>query len=303
MQHPIYDVIIAGGGPAGCSAAIVLARSKRKILLIDEGNHRNRQSNGIHNYLTRDGILPSEFLSAASGELQRYNVSILKAKAVSVKQLTGKGFEVCDNHNNSYLCRRLLVATGVSDKIPDIPGMKELWGACIFHCPFCDGWECREGKIALYASRKNGFGMALALNHLCADVTLLTDGAYYLKPIQRRQLEALHIDVISTKVRQLNYTGKTLHNVEFVNGRKLDCNHIFVLHTHHVNDELLKQLSCRCTKKGAALTNRRQETSIRGVYVAGDASFDIHMVSTAAAEGVKAAVAIHNDLLKADNLL
>lgn len=304
MTHStIYDVIIVGGGPAGCSAALLLARSCRKVLLIDAGNHRNRQSQGIHNYLTRDGIHPRDFHLHTQKELAAYKVEIVKGLAVSAKKLTDKGFEIKDENNNEYLGRRLLIATGVKDEIPAIPGMQELWGKSIFHCPFCDGWECKDGTIVLYAPRQNGFGMALALKHLCTSVTLLTDGAYYLSPRQRQQLAAVHINVISKRVKMLEVNNGRLEGVLLTNGNLVRCDSIFVLHRHHVNDELLKQLTCRCTKLGAAITNRHQQTSVPGLYVAGDASFDMHMVILAAAEGAKAGVAIHNDLLKTDNLI
>lgn len=302
MQHNIWDVIVVGGGPAGCSAAIVLARSNRRVMIIDEGKQRNKLSHGMHNYLTRDDILPVDYLAHAHTELDKYGVEIINARAVATKKLADKGFEIEDNTGNKYLCRRILLATGVTDNVPDIPGMQELWGRHVFHCPFCDGWECRNGTIALYSSKINGYGMAMALSQICSNVILFTDGARYLRPAQKGHLQTCKIEVISTPVKQLVYTDNGLASVELVDGRHITCNSVFVNHGHRVNSELLEQLDCRRTKKGAAITNRQQQTSVQGVYVAGDASFDMHFVVVAAAEGVKAAVAIHNDLLKTDNL-
>lgn len=299
----IYDVIIVGGGPAGCNAAIVLARCKRKVLLIDEGRQRNLRSRGMHNFLTRDGILPQDYIALAGKELKLYGVKTKKARATGVKALADIGFEITDNKANKYLCRRLLLATGVTDHIPDVPGMQELWGSSVFHCPFCDGWECRDKIIGLYAQKHNGYGMSLALRQLTDRVVLFTDGAYYLKPWQKKNLQALHIPVISNRIEKLEYDSQQLNAVVLKKGSAIACDAMFILHGHSVNAELLQQLNCDCTKLGAALTNRHQQTNIKGVYVAGDASFDMHMVIVAAAEGAKAGAAIHNDLLRTDNLI
>src|ERR1044072_5345521 len=127
----VWDVVIVGGGPAGCSAAIVLARSNRKVMLIDAGKQRNILSRGMHNFLTRDGIVPPEYLSLAHKKLKHYQVPVVKGLATKARALAKHGFEITDDKNNKYLCRRILLATGVTDNIPDVPGMKELWGCCV----------------------------------------------------------------------------------------------------------------------------------------------------------------------------
>ncbi len=303
ISRPIWDVIIVGGGPAGCSAAVVLARSKRRVLIIDEGKQRNLRSQGMHGYLTRNGILPTDYLSQAYKELDEYSVTHVSAKAVKAKALADKGFEVIDNTRKKHLCKRLLIATGVTDNIPDIPGMAELWGRSVFHCPYCDGWECKDGTIGLYAKKHNGYGMAMALRQLCDNVILFTDGSYHINPLQRQQLQVCNIKVVSTRIKELVQKQRKLTAVELTDGKVINCDAMFVQHGHKVNDDLLRQLGCNCTKKGAAVVNRRQETNIPGVYVAGDASYDIHFVVVAAAEGAKAAVAINNDMLKASNTI
>jgi len=301
LDNSIWDVIIIGAGAAGCNAAIVLARCRRRVLIIDEGKQRNILSQGMHGYLTRDGILPTDYLALAHKELERYNINLLKGKAVEVKKLATHGFEVLDNAHNKYLCRRLLLATGVTDNVPDIPGMKELWGCGVYHCPHCDGYEYTEKIIGLYANRYNGYGMALALRELSSDITLFTDGARYLRSAQRQHLAARGIKIISKKITSLSQADKKLTGVMLQDGETITCDGLFVEHGHRVNGELLNQLGCACTQKGAAITNRQQQTNVPGVYVAGDASFDIHFVIVAAAEGAKAAVSINNDLLKIDN--
>jgi thioredoxin reductase len=301
-EKQFYDVIIVGGGPAGCSAAIVLARSKRSVLVIDEGKHRNKASIGIHNYPTRDGILPADYHALVHAEMKHYHVNIVKSKVTDARILAAHGFVVTDASGKKYICRKLLLATGVTDNIPDIPGMKELWGRNIFHCPFCDGWECSDMVIGLYA-RQHGYGMALALRQFSKDVILFTDGEKYLRPKQRANLAHRGVKVISQRVVKLSQKNKTLTGVVLDNGETVPVDRLFVNEGHRVNNSLLVGFNCRSSKIGAAITNRHQQTNVPGLYVAGDASFDMHMVIVAAAEGAKAAVAIHEQLLKTDNEL
>jgi len=297
----VWDVIIVGAGPAGCSAAMVLARVRRSVLLIDNSKPRNARSQGMHNFLTRDGILPTEYLSLAHKELAGYGVQHIHANAVSARKLGAHGFEVCDSNDTSYLSKRLLLATGVTDNIPEIPGMEEFWGKGVYHCPFCDGYELCDLTIGLYAKRYNGFGMALALRQLSASVVLFTDGKGYLSAAQHRQLDARGIRIIRTRIKELSCANDKLTCVVMTNGEAVPCNAVFVHHGNKTNNELLIQLGARMTARGAAITNRKQACNIPGLYVAGDATIDIHFVVVAAAEGAKAAVAIHDDLLHDEN--
>jgi thioredoxin reductase len=282
---------------------MVLARMRRNVLLIDDGHPRNQRSQGMHNYLSRDGILPTEFLKLVHKELAAYHVPHIKAKAVVARRVEDHGFEVHDNHGTAYLCKRLLIATGVCDNIPDIPGMKELWGKGVFHCPFCDGYELCDKNIGLYASRHNGYGMAIALKQLSSSVTLFTDGRGYLSADQRRQLQGRDVKVVSAHVAELTCSHDKLTCVTLRNGSSIACDAVFVHHGHRVNNDLLIKLGARMSSKGAAITNRKQACSVPGLYVAGDAAIDMHFVIVAAAEGAKAAVAIHDDLLHAENLM
>lgn len=299
----IWDVIIVGAGPAGSNAAMVLARMRRKVLMIDDGQPRNQLSHGMHNYLSRDGELPTNFLNMAHKELDAYGIDHIRARAVSARRLGDHGFQVCDDKGEKYLSKRLLLATGVSDNVPDIPGMKEMWGKGVYHCPFCDGYELCDKNIGLYAKRFNGFGMAMALKQLSSSVTLFTDGRGYLTADQRRQLEGRGIKVVSTHVAELSCSDDRLTCVTLKDGSSIPCDAVFVHHGHRVNNDLHIQLGARMSSKGAAITNRKQQCSIPGLYVAGDAAIDMHFVIVAAAEGAKAAVTIHDDLLHAENLI
>lgn len=181
--------------------------------------------------------------------------------------------------------------------------MKEFWGNGVYHCPYCDGFELCDKKIGLYAQNFNGFGMALSLRHLTKELTLFTDGAGYLKRSQVAILASKDIRVITKKIAELTCTDNHLTCVTFKDGTSVPCDAVFVHHGHKVNNELLLQLGARTSKRGAAITNRKQECSIPHLYVAGDAAIDMHFVAVAAAEGTKAAVAIHDSLMKEENEL
>lgn len=295
-----WDVIIIGGGPAGSAAAMVLARCRRRVLVIDEGKHRNIRTGGIHNYLTRDGITPREFTETTRRELKAYNVEVVEDRVTTVTALAQHGFSAEDSHGNKYLSRRLLIATGVTDNIPDIPGMQDHWGDVIHHCPYCDGWEACDKIIALYSVRFNGTGMAHALRQLTDKVILLTDGARYLSAEQRKRLDARNVEVVSGRLSRVEKTtdGVLVH---LVHGDIVKCDCIFINHGNRVNNELVKQLGVKCKPNGSIPVSKSQACNVPGVYVAGDVVFDMQFVSLAAAEGVKAAVAIHDDLMKTDN--
>ena len=300
-EAKLWDVIIIGGGPAGLSAAMVLARSRRQVLIFDAGNQRNLKSHGLHNFITRDGILPPDFLDLAHQQLGNYIQSFIKRKITEVSKMKDGSFIIKDERNKEYHCKKLLLATGVEDNIPEVEGMKELWGCAVFHCPFCDGYECKESHIGLYAKKHSGYGMALALKSLSQKVTLFTDGSFYLKSVQRQQLIKKGVAIVTRRLAHLRHEDGKLISVVLVTGEEINCDYLFTHHGLKVNSRLLKQIGCICTPKGAAITNRHQQTNIKGVYVAGDASIDMHFVIVASAEGVKAAVAIHNDLLEEEN--
>ncbi len=166
----IYDVIIIGGGPAGLNAAVVLGRCLRKVLLFDSGKQRNRYSYGMHNYLTRDDVLPGKFLELAKAEIKKYGVQYRSIEVIDAKK-TGDTFEVTDKNKKKYHSKKLILATGLTDKLPKLPGAAEMYGKSMFHCPYCDGWEVRHKHIGVYAESKSGIGIAMILTTWSKKIT------------------------------------------------------------------------------------------------------------------------------------
>jgi len=293
----IFDVIIIGGGPAGLNAALVLGRCKRTVLVFDSGTPRNKHSHGIHNYITRDGILPADFLQLAQKEIRKYNVKFLKAEISQAKK-NKKGFVVTDKAANQYYSKKLLVATGVKDKLPAIPGIEEFYGRSVFHCPYCDAWEIKDKSIAVYAKNKNGFPLAVSLKTWSKDVTLYTDGRNYLKSSEKEILERKKINVVTTRIRSVEGKNGQIKNIVLIGGEKKTCDGLFFVNGFAQQSHLAEQLGCRLNKNGVIETNRLEQTQTPGLYVAGDSSKDMHFVVVAAAEGAKASVNINKELQK-----
>jgi thioredoxin reductase len=294
----LYDVIIIGGGPAGLNAAVVLGRCRRKVLLFDSGNQRNRRSQGIHNYLTQDHIAPADFLKLAHREIRKYGVHLKHAEVSSAQKQQKNLFLVIDKKGNKYQGKKLLVATGLTDRLPTVEGFQEFFGSSIFHCPYCDGWEVRDKKIGLYARNKNGFELALALITWSNSVTYFTDGKRIMDPGQARVLESYRIPVVTGKIEKLEGSAGKLKSVLMKDGDQHPCDAMFFVNGYSVQSHIVESLGCILTKKKAVITNRLQQTNIPGVYVAGDASKDMHFVVVAAAEGAKAGVTINKELQK-----
>jgi thioredoxin reductase len=294
----IYDCIIVGGGPAGLNAAIVLGRCRRKVLVFDTEQYRNRFSHGIHNYMTRDDILPHEFLQLCHNELEKYSVQRIRKKVVNAKKIERGVFAVKDENETLYYSKKLLIATGLSDTLPTIEGFKELYGKSIFHCPYCDGWEVRDKKVGVYARNKEGWELALALQGWTDDVTLYTDGRNKVKPLQKRYLDANEIAIITTPIAKLQGDRGQLQKIIFKTGEERECDALFFSNGYTQQCNIAEAFGCEVSKKGVIVTNRQQQTNISGLYVAGDASKDMHFVVVAGAEGAKAAVTINKELQK-----
>lgn len=294
----LQDCIIVGGGPAGLNAAVVLGRCRRKVLLFDSATYRNQYSHGVHNYLTRDDILPSELLAIAHREVKKYGAKMIRKKVVNARKNDEGIFVVHDEEGTTYYAKKLLIATGLLDNVPDIPGFRELYGKAVFHCPYCDGWEAQNKEVGVYARNKNGFELALALKCWTGRVTLYTDGRNKLKPAEVETLVANDVTIVNYPIRQLEGTDDKLKYVVFKSGEKRHCDALFFVNGFQQQCNLAETFGCEMSKKGVVLTNRHQQTNIEGLYVAGDAAKDMHFVVVAAAEGAKAGVIINKELIK-----
>jgi thioredoxin reductase len=292
MSSNFYDVIIVGGGPAGLSAATILGRARRRVVVFDDGRYRNEASRGVHGFLTRDGLHPAELRRIAREQLARYDVEYLCTHVTAAHAKEG-GFEVVLADNSRYESRKLLLATGVTDELPAVAGMERFYGAGVFHCPYCDGWELRDEPLAAYG--KSACGLAVSLKAWSADVVLCTDGAAALKPEDAARLERLGIPVYRQKVAALEGADH-LEQIVFEDGTVLPRRGLFFSTRQTQRSPIAADLGCRFNRKGTIQTGKLEGTNVPGVYVVGDASKDVQLAIVAAAEGAKAAIAIHTAL-------
>ncbi|MFN2457893.1 MAG: NAD(P)/FAD-dependent oxidoreductase [Chitinophagaceae bacterium] len=294
----LQDVIIIGGGPAGLNAAVVLGRCKRKVLLFDIAQQRNRSSQGMHNYLTRDDISPLDFIAICHEEMKKYGVDFINKRVIHAHKNDKKTFVVTDEDGALYYAKKLLVATGLTDHVPDVEGCKELYGKSIFHCPYCDGWEVRDKKLGVYARNKEGWELALALKGWSEQVTLFTDGRNKVKSSQKKQLDANNVSVIALPIARFESYEGHLKKIVFKNGEEHACDALFFVNGFTQQGNFAENFGCEVNKKGVVITNSLQQTKTPGLYVAGDASRDMQFVVVAAAEGAKAGVSINKELQK-----
>jgi thioredoxin reductase len=255
----------------------------------------------MHNYLTRDDVLPNEFISLSHKELDKYGVQRINKKVINARKNDDGIFVVRDEDGTLYHSKKLLVATGLTDKVPEIEGFKEMYGKSVFHCPYCDGWEVRDKRIGVYARNKEGWELALVLKGWTDKVILYTDGKNSVKPFQKTHLDANGIEVVHQSILKLEGTDGLLERIVFKNGEVHPCDALFFVNGYTQHCNLAEAFGCEVNKKGVVVTNRLQQTNTAGLYVAGDAARDMHFVVVAAAEGAKAGVSINKELQKEIN--
>ena len=295
-----YDCIIVGAGPAGLSAALMLARCRRTVLVCDMGDPRNARSSGLHSYLTRDGIAPGEFLELARKELERYPSVELRSVEVLDATSSADGFRVACADGRQLTARKLLLATGVVDELPDLEGLAPLYGTSIHHCPYCDGWEWREQPLAVYGCGEEGLALALGLTVWTDDLVLCTNGPARLSEEELGKLHAQGIEVWENRILRLEGTDGQLERIVFENRESLSRRALFVCAGQHQRSALARKLGARFTGKGAVDTGSCEATEVPGLYVAGDSSKEAQFAIVAAAEGAEAGMAINKALLKQD---
>jgi thioredoxin reductase len=300
-----WEAIIVGGGPAGLSAALILGRCCRHVLVVDEGRQRNRFSEHMHGFLTRDGTSPREFLATAREQLRPYETVHLIEDVVENAVCSGETFAVSLRNHEPSRSRTLLLATGVVDHLPPIPGIEPLYGKSVHHCPYCDGWEWRQRRLAAYGNGDDkGGGLALMLRQWSGDVRLFTDGPACLSASMRARLARHDVAIYEAKVERLEGEAPRLEHVVLSDGRAVACDALFFNTGQHQRSPLASHLGCRFTARGGVEAGELDvATAIEGLFVAGDVTRDVQLVALAAAEGVKAAFAINRLLLQRDGLL
>lgn len=295
----MYDALIVGGGPAGLSAALILGRCRRKVLIIDEGKWRNAVSTRLSGYLSRDGEDPGKFRQTAREQLQAYDVEFRSGRIETVN-LTETGFSARDGAGEAIEARGIILATGLIDVLPPIEGLADYYGKGVWHCPYCDGWEHRDRPLAVHGKAKGAMALARELLLWSRDIVLCTNGPLDLSPHHRARLTTQGIRIEERPIAAVEGDGKTMSALRFADGERLERDALFLSCTQEQTSSLALDLGCKLDEKGFVRTRSRGRTHIPRLYVSGNEAGGVLLVIAAAAHGAAAAMALNTDLMKLD---
>jgi thioredoxin reductase len=294
-----YDVVVVGGGAAGLSAALVLSRAGRRVLVVDAGAPRNAPAAHMHGFLSRDGLPPADLLQLGQEEVAGYGGQILPGTVTEVGRSGASGFWVILSDGRRISARRLLVATGLRDELPGIPGLRERWARDVLHCPYCHGHEVRNQPLGVLGGSPDAVRYAQIVRQWSDDI-LFFPQTYAPTTAERAQLEARAIRIVEGSVKRVVIDDDRLVGLEVHDGRVITRVALFVPPRFIPNNDLLVGLGCDLDEDGWVSTGPNGVTRVPGVWVAGNVSNPRAQVITAAGEGSAAAIAINGDLVDED---
>ena len=304
MPDAIHDAVVVGGSWAGLSAAMQLARARRRVLVVDAGRPRNRFAPAAHGFLGQDGRPPAEIAKAARGQVLAYPTAELREDEAVHAGADGDGFVIELASGTIARARRLVLATGVVDELPDIPGLRERWGVTVLHCPYCHGYEVAGQRLGVLATTPHGVHQALLLPDWSGDVTLFTNGMAVPDDAERAKLAARGVRVETRAVESLVGDGRApdslaLTGVRVAGGEAVPIDALFVGPRTRMASPLAEQLGCAFDDGLSGLlvrTTERKETTVPGVFAAGDAALSVHNATFASSDGVRAGISAQQSL-------
>jgi len=298
MQKKKYDVVVVGGGPAGLCASLWLARYLHEVVVIDSGDPRNWETRGINGFLGHQGIRSPELRKIGRAECAEYGVDFVRGIVDTALNETGELFAVQLRDGTEIESRRILLAIGIKDVWPAIPGLGDCYGETVHVCPDCDGYETRDKNTVVIGKGRKAVGMALALATWTKQLVICTDGA---PPDMDQhlldQLKALNIPVLDQPITCVKSENKEIRGLELEGGMSLDCERLYFAIGQYPADDLGAQLGCKRDPMGRLVIDDRNHTSVKNVYAAGDIAPGPQMAIVAAASGAVAAIAIHASLV------
>lgn len=303
-QHHVYDVVVIGGGAAGLSAAVTLATARRSVLVVDAGSPRNAASSAIHGFLTREGASPRELLAAGREELRGRGGEFTDGTAVAASGNVGE-FAVRLQDGRTLAARRLLIASGFGDELPDVTGVRERWGRDVVHCPYCHGWDLQGRSVGVLATEPAAAQEALLFRQWSQTMTLFQHTMPEPSALEREQLAARSIEIIEGRVKALHIVEDALTGVILESGRLVPCDALAVSPKPIIDSPLLQSLGLQDPDPGRpsnqhVKTDESGGTAKAGVWAAGNITDPEAQVITAASSGIKAASAINTDLVAED---
>ena len=286
MKQPdLFDVIIIGGSYAGLSAAMTLGRSLRNVLVIDSGKPCNEQTPHSQNFLTQDGKTPKQISTLAKSQVEKYDtVEFCDGAAVSA-QKTDFGFEITTEKGERLNSKKLIVATGIIDEVPNIKGFQESWGISLIHCPYCHGYEYRGKKTGIIANGDKAVHISSLVKNLTEDVTILTRGKAQFTDEQLEKLKNNQIEIIETEISELKNENGYVKSLVFDDGKEIDFEAVYGAFPFRQHSDIPNNLGCEFTEMGHIKTDQFQKTNVPGLFVCGDNSSMMRSVSNAVMTG------------------
>lgn len=290
-----FDAVIIGGGPAGLSAALTLARAGRRTVLFDADAPRNAPAYQAHGLLTRDGTPPERIRELGREDVLRYGAEIRTVRVADVIKISG-GFRVQTVRGRSVDARTLVLATGVVDELPDIPGLPDVWGTSAIHCPYCHGYEWRDRPTAVLGRGDGTYAQARLLRGWTRDLTVLTNGPEELDTSQEHSLSGMGIKVDRRPIARLRHEGARLLGVEFADGAETPFDVLYLRPPQRPGAPFAERLGAPCEGPHVR-ADEDGRTSVTGLFVAGDSVNAVQNLATAVASGVRAGMAANYDLV------
>jgi thioredoxin reductase len=300
-----YDVVVVGGGAAGLNGALLLARSRRSVLVIDAGEPRNAPAAHARGFLTRDGVAPRELLELGRAEVRGYGGEVVTGRVVSAAPVPGGGFTVGLDDGSAVSARRLLVTTGLVDELPDIPGVRERWGRDVLHCPYCHGWEVRDQAVGVLGSGPLTVHQALLFGQWTSDVTLFLHTAPEPTEVEEERLAARGVSVVEGEVAELVVVDDRLTGVRLASGALVPRQAVAVGPRFVARADVLVSLGLEAVEHPMGVgthvpADPTGQTAVPGVWVAGNVADPVAQIVGAAAAGSRAAAALNADLVAED---
>ncbi|PJJ84957.1 NAD(P)/FAD-dependent oxidoreductase [Mucilaginibacter auburnensis] len=293
-----FDVIIIGGSYAGLSAGMALGRSLRSVLIIDDGKPCNKQTPHSHNLITHDGETPAAIALKARQQVAAYNtVQFKQGLATSAKKHDGC-FIVTTDDGKSFSAGKLLFATGVKDILPDIPGFSDCWGITVLHCPYCHGYEFKNVSTGIFGNGDEVFEYAKLISNWTKELTIFTNGPAELSNDQSDMLKRNQITVNELPVKQLIHNNGVLKKITFTNGLEQEVKAIYHRPVLKQHCNLPEELGCELNEHGFIQVDNMQQTTVQGVFAAGDNTTMFRSLAVAIADGSKAGAVINKLLVE-----
>jgi thioredoxin reductase len=290
----MYEVIVVGGGPAGLSAGLSLANFRRSVLVLDAGEQRNLPSHGVHNYLGLEGILPRDLIARGRAEASRAGAELRQARVVGIRKEPDR-LRVELEGQPELAAARIILATSLVDEKPDLENFDAFYGTSVVHCPICDATTFADRPVVVISWGEKAANYTLELYHWTRKLTLVTHG-HPIDAHNRARLEGYGIDVRTERAERLEGQAGQVAGVVLADGSTVPCDGVFFNIAHHPRNELAQALGCKLTAEGYVEVDERYQTTVPGVYAAGDITSREESVADAVAEGFVAACNVHLSL-------